>query len=285
MSKLINTEVEKEYEASIQVAGSHYENFPVVSFLVPRRLRKHIAVVYRFARQADDIADEGIIPDEDRLAILSRYEEELTRALCGHASGSFWTALVKTIHEYRLTSDYFFDLLNAFKQDIQKKRYESFPELLGYCRNSANPVGRIILELFNIRDKDTMEYSDNVCTALQLTNFYQDISQDYEKGRVYIPLDEIKRFSVTDKDFELKRNNANFQMLLKFQIDRTYELFRNGRNILKILPFPLRNEIKCTILGGEKILSKIERTSYNTLNIRPKLSKTEYLSLLIKSLI
>lgn len=284
-NKLNEKLTDQEYRESLELAATHYENFPVVSFLVPRRLKKDIALIYRFARQADDIADEGMLSDKERLIILNRYEEDLNRALAGKPSDAYWASLARTIREKKLSHVNFFNLLKAFRQDITKKRYGTFSELMSYCCNSANPVGRIILELYDIRQKEIFQCSDYICSALQLANFYQDVSIDINKGRIYIPMDEMARFEVIEEDFELRRNNSNFKSLLKFQIERTREMFLRGRKILNELPFPLKQEIHWTILGGEKVLNKIENIGYNVLNHRPKLNKLEYLTLVIKTFI
>lgn len=203
----------------------------------------------------------------------------------GKSQNDFWLALYNTIHEYNLTSKYFYDLLSAFKQDISKTRYNSFDEILNYCERSANPVGRIVLEFFNIRDDDSKRYSDAICTALQLTNFYQDVSVDIRKDRIYIPIDEIERFGVKLNQFELKQNNTNFEQLLRFQVDRTKDYFSIGRNLFSRLPGKLEKQIKATVLGGEKILEKIEKINFNVLTHRPKLSKIDYINILLKALI
>jgi squalene synthase HpnC len=252
---------------------------------IPQNLRKHIAVVYQFARQADDIADEGNESVERRVKNLELYENTFSKSLKGKFQNDFWLALYNTIHEYNLTPKYFYDLLSAFKQDISKTRYHSFDEVLNYCERSANPVGRIVLELFNIRDEESSQYSDAICTALQLTNFYQDVSIDIKKDRIYIPINEMNKFGVKLNQFELKQNNTNFEQLLKFQVDRTKDYFSIGRNLFLRLPGKLEKQIKATVLGGEKILEKIEKINFNVLIHRPKLSKIDYMNILLKALI
>ena len=273
------------YTSAINFAKSHYENFPVVSYLIPKNLRKHIAVIYQFARQADDIADEGNLTPEERLTQLNKFTNDFSNALNGNYSNSFWKALASTINQFDLTHQLFFDLLTAFKQDVTKKRYSDYEELLNYCKHSANPVGRIILELFNIRDEALMIYSDNICTALQLTNFYQDVKVDYEKNRIYLPEDEMKNFGVTKNIFTLSKINSNFKKLLLFQTKRTRQLFGEGKKLLSSLPGLLKYEIKWTILGGEEILNKIEKLDFDVLNNRPKLSKIDYFLIMIKAFI
>lgn len=276
--------LDSAYADAVAFTRAHYENFPVIGLLLPKELRKHVAVFYRFARQADDIADEGNIEPEERLKALDDYEQNLIDCLEGRCPGGFWSALKNTIDTYSLSHSYFFDLLSAFRQDIKKNRYADFEEVLAYCRNSANPVGRIILEFFAIRDERAMQYSDAVCTALQITNFYQDVSRDYPAGRNYIPRNEMKEFRVDEKMFQMKENNINFQTLLKRQVERARGLFAEGRKLIPMLPKNLKKQILLTILGGEEILNKISGIDYNVLNFRPALSKADYIKLFFKTL-
>lgn len=264
---------------ALKLASNHYENFPVASFLLPKEIRKHVAIIYWFARTADDLADEGNFDDEVRLKNLNEFENEFTSALNGKSSDEYFNLLVKTVSEKELNPKHFYDLLSAFKQDVIKKRYKDFSEVLDYCTRSANPVGRIILELNNIYDKQAVLYSDKICTALQLTNFYQDTKIDYEKGRIYYALDEMERFSVTENMFELNKNNQHISSLVKHNIERTQKLFDEGKPLLNFLSGKLRIEIKWTILGGETILKKIRENNFEVLANRPKLSKFNYLLL------
>lgn len=275
---------ELAYQQALKFSRKHYENFPVASLFLPKELRKHVAIVYLFARQADDIADEGVENAERRTQNLEYYEDQLRQCFDRKPANDFWMALKNIIDKYNITNQLFFDLLSAFKQDIVKSRYQNYEELLDYCRRSANPVGRIILEFFNIRDDESISYSDAICTALQLTNFYQDISIDLQNNRIYIPLDEILKFGLTEKMFELRENNANFKQLLKYQVDRTKELFEKGRGIIPLLPKSLKLQIKLTILGGEMILKKIEKLDYNTLIHRPTVSKTDLILIFRKAI-
>ncbi|MCU7494510.1 MAG: squalene synthase HpnC [Ignavibacteria bacterium] len=277
-------DIDKEYKESLEVASSHYENFPVVSFLVPKKLRKHVAVIYKYARMADDLADEGDLSPQERIKALDCLEADLKDALAGEYKNGFFRALVGTIHEKKLTPSYFFDLLTAFRQDVRVKRYNTFEEVMDYCRFSANPVGRIILELFEVRSEKLALLSDKICSALQLANFYQDASIDLKKGRIYIPLEEMKKFNVTENDFELKKINTNFKELIRLQVDRTRELFLEGKPLTAFLPRPLNLEIKWTVLGGLEILDKIKDNGYDVINKRPKLGKLEYFNLFIKSI-
>lgn len=216
---------------------------------------------------------------------LELYEIQLRNCLIGIYENDYWRALHNTIKEYNLTPKYFYDLLSAFKQDLVTTRYKNFDEIINYCERSANPVGRIILELFSIRDKESLRLSDAICSALQLTNFYQDVSVDIKKDRIYIPLEEMYRFGVSEIQFEFRENNTNFEQLLKFQVDRTKQLFYEGRKLIPKLPKELRSQIFMTILGGEKILRKIELLNYNVVDFRPKLSKVDYLLIFLRALV
>ncbi|NOG97415.1 MAG: squalene synthase HpnC [Ignavibacteriae bacterium] len=276
--------IEKAYKNAIEFTKSHYENFPVISVFVKKSLRKHVAVFYQFARQADDIVDEGEKKFDEKISQLDEYEDCLNNAFNNNFQNEFWAAVKNTVDLFNLSPKNFKDLLKAFRQDITKSRYHDFTELLNYCSNSANPVGRVILELNNIHDENLLQYSDDICTALQLTNFWQDVSIDFEKDRIYLPLNDMKEFGIREKDIEQKKYGENFKKLMKLEIDRTRKLFFEGRKLIKHLPGRLKYQIYWTVLGGEKILDKIERNDYNSLNLRPRLFKTDYIQLLIKSL-
>ncbi len=272
------------YTQAIQFTKSHYENFPVISFFIPKKLRKHIAVVYQFARQADDIADEGIFTKEMRLEKLSNYRRKFGFALSERYENPFWQALYNTIKDKHLTSQYFLNLLDAFEQDIVKNRFNDFSEILNYCSKSANPVGRIILELFGVFDEESIEYSDAICTALQLTNFYQDTKKDFEeKGRIYLPKDEMLKYGVDENIFSSNETNPELKMLMKYQINRTRDYFTKGNNLFAKLPRNLKRQIILTVKGGEAILNKIEASGFDVLRNRPILSNIDYLKIVINS--
>ena len=199
----------RAYKLALDFTRKHYENFPVVSFLIPRDLRKHVAIIYWFARTADDIADEGKLSTGERLKKLDDFEEGFKRVLNGNYKSEYESVLHQTIKEKGLNPEHFTNLLKAFRQDVTKKEYANSEELLGYCQNSANPVGRLILELHGIRDENANIYSDNICTALQITNFLQDVTEDFEKGRIYLPQDELARFEINKIMFEERKINLN----------------------------------------------------------------------------
>ena len=285
MQKIKSISLNDAYLQALNFAKTHYENFPVVSFLILKNLRKHIAIIYWFARTADDIADEGNESEEIRLNRLLEFESNFTKSLNGDNFNGYEYALANTITEMNLTTQYFIDLLSAFKQDVTKGRYANFDEILHYCNRSANPVGRIILELFDIRDDSANEYSDKICTALQLTNFLQDTINDYKKGRLYLAKDEMQNFNVTEYVFEQREINHNLKELVRFNVERINGFFDEGKKLLAFLNGKLKTEIKWTIAGGEEILEQIKQNDYNLFNSRPKLSKAKMAGLLIKSFI
>ncbi|GJQ64151.1 MAG: squalene synthase HpnC [Melioribacteraceae bacterium] len=273
------------YEIAQKMAKDHYENFPVISRFLPEDLRKHVAVVYLFARKADDIADEGNVPPFQRIKSLDEYEDNFRAALAGKYRDEVWMALHNTIFYKKLDPQLFLMLLEAFRQDTKKNRYKTFKELVDYCKLSANPVGRIILQLHQIDDEKIYFYSDNICTALQITNFLQDISADLEKNRIYIPREDLYKFNMDENSFASLRNVDAFNALIKYETDRVRYLFDNGRKILPMLPSKLRTQILWTIMGGEKIINKIDSLQYKVLNSSPKLNKSEHLLLMMKALI
>ncbi len=281
----MNKNLDKTLEnKALSLTVNHYENFPVASFLIPKYYRKDIEIVYWFARTADDIADEGNINENERLRNLDNFEKELTLALNDESNNKYFLALKQTIDKRNLSTQNFFVLLSAFKQDVIKKRYNNFNEVLDYCKRSANPVGRIVLEIYGIRDENANKFSDNICTALQLTNFYQDTLVDFEKGRIYYPTDEMKKFGVTENMFNLQENNLNISDLVKHNVDRAGLLFNEGKNLFSYLTGKLKIEIKWTVAGGEKILSKIRENNYNIFCERPRLSKTDFFYILLKNI-
>lgn len=269
---------------AISLSKTHYENFPVASFLIPKNKRQDIAIIYWFARTADDIADEGQLSATERISALDQFRQNFSEALNHNFVSDEFKILSDTIVRNQLNPTDFTDLISAFRQDVIKKRYDTFNELLDYCRRSANPVGRIVLNIFDIRDDKAYYYSDKICTALQLTNFYQDVENDYERGRIYFPKDEMEHFNVDENMFEMKENNPNFSALLKHNIDRARVLFSEGKKLFPYLKGRLKLEIKWTVAGGERVLSMIERNNYKIFGNRPKLNKKDFISILLKSI-
>lgn len=277
----MNYNLDKSYDYCRQLTLSHYENFPVASWLIPKAKRKHIFSVYAFARIADDIADEGNEAKDRKIEHLRIYRDDfLTKS--NSDNYPHFPALWDTLNRFEIPKALFTNLIDAFIQDNEKSTYKNFEELIGYCQKSANPVGRIILHLFDYKNEKMFQLSDNICTALQLANFWQDLSLDLKKGRCYLPQDDLRKFKVSIDELKSQKFNGEVRELIKFQIDRTLKLFRDGEELLNHLQGLLKLEIKLTILSGKRILKKIERMNYNTLTDRPKISLFDKLSLLFR---
>lgn len=263
----------------------HYENFPVASVLIPAQLRRPIEVIYRFARSADDLADEGDALPAERLAALAKYQAELDRiASSTPPLTPLFVDLAVLIKQYDLPLPLFRDLLDAFAQDVVKTRYADFPELLDYCRRSANPVGRLVLHLFGRTEAIHLEQSDCICSALQLINFWQDVAVDWQKARIYLPQSDLPRFLISEADVAASRWSANWAALMDFEIDRTEALMRKGAPLVHALPGRLGWEIRLTVQGGLRILEKLRRARGDVFNRRPKLGKWDWLVLAGRSL-
>ena len=263
----------------------HYENFPVASFLVPPSLRRPIEVIYRFARSADDIADEGDASPAERLAGLAAYQAELDRIAAGTTPQTpLFADVAATIAAHGLPIQLFRDLLDAFAQDVVKKRYADYPDLLDYCRRSANPVGRLVLHLFGRNEAEHLQQSDCICSALQLINFWQDVAIDWRKERIYIPQNDLARFLVDESQLAEGAWNANFAALMDFQIDRSRELMQRGTPLVRALPGRLGWEIRLTIQGGLRILERLRRARGNVWQHRPTLGPWDWLVMFGRSL-
>lgn len=269
-------------EASLRLARSHYENFTVVSWLTPRSLRKDLASIYAYCRTVDDLGDEA---EGDRLELLDRFEEELERAYAGTPRHPVFISLLPTIERFDLPREPFARLIEANRIDQVKTRYASFADLLEYCENSANPVGRLVLMLYGYRDDERFALSDATCTALQLTNFWQDIRRDYEMGRIYLPQDEMERFGVGEDDLALDHAPSGLRGLLRFQVDRTREYFERGLPLIDTVEGHLKIDLALFSRGGLAILKKIEDQRYDTLSRRPRLSNGEKALLFLSTLI
>jgi phytoene synthase len=262
------------------VAVRHYENFPVASLLLPAPLREPVEIIYRFARSADDLADEGDDPPEARLGKLDDYRRQLAAP-----RDAVLRDVAKIIREHELPVQLFADLLDAFTQDVTKKRYASFSEVLDYCRRSANPVGRLLLHLFKRTNDSELRASDAICSALQLVNFWQDVDIDYRKdGRIYLPQDDMAGFGVTERHVKERVCDSAWRGLMAFQIERTRALMLSGSQLGKTLPGRVGLEIRATIQGGLRILDKIERAGYDVFRRRPKLRAYDWPLLLAKAL-
>jgi len=263
----------------------HYENFPVASLLVPSRLRRPIEVIYHFARSADDIADEGDATPNERLASLAAYQAELDRIAAGSTPQTpLFAELAEVVRQHALPIQLLRDLLDAFAQDVVKKRYADYPELLDYCRRSANPVGRLVLHLFDRTEPEHLEQSDCICTALQLINFWQDVAVDWQKDRVYIPQTDFPHFKISEADIAAGRWSANWAALMDFEMDRALALMRRGSPLVHALPGRLGWEIRLTIQGGLRILERLRQVRGDVFVRRPKLGKWDWLVLAGRSL-
>lgn len=278
-------DVSKAFSFCEQLAKSHYENFPVASFFIPREKRPYVWSIYAFARVADDFADEGDASAERRLAQLDRWGDYLNECFEGKATHPIFVALAETVTKCSIPRHLLADLLTAFKMDVTQKRFHTFNDLLYYCKHSANPVGRLVLHVFDNASDRTMGLSDNICTALQLANFWQDVAVDWKKGRLYIPLEDCRRFGYTESALDASTIDKRFRDLMSFEVERTRELFLSGKPLLREAPPNLRFELALTWRGGMKILDKIEQQGYDVLSQRPAISTMDKLSILTSSLL
>jgi len=262
----------------------HYENFPVASILLPRRLRKPVAAIYHFARAADDIADEGELPDDERLQQLDEFRAELRR-IAFHESPHtrLFNDLSEVIAQYNLPFQPFHDLLDAFSQDVVKKRYADFDELLAYCRRSANPVGNLLLHLYGEATQVNIEYSDAICTSLQLINFWQDVYRDYTIGRIYLPQNEMAQYGVKEVQIALGNADDAWCQLMHFQVDRARAMMLSGKPLGSILTGRIGLEMRMIIAGGLRILDKLESAQYDMFQHRPVLKPYDWVIMLAKS--
>ncbi|MGD8526479.1 MAG: squalene synthase HpnC [Thioalkalispiraceae bacterium] len=273
------------YQHCLQITRSHYENFPVASWFLPRHYRQPISVIYAFARTADDFADEGNLAADQRLARLEHYDEMLVKIQSGQAvDDPVFIALTDVIQHYAIPVQLFHDLLTAFKQDVTKNRYANFGEVMDYCRYSANPVGRLLLHLYGESDDKSLAMSDAICSALQLINFYQDISQDLEENdRIYLPQDEMEKFHVTEDQLRHKLSDFRMQQLMRLQLDRALKLMNAGAPLGKVLKGRIGFELRLVILGGTRIAQHLYQQPGN-LFARPRLNKTDLLWMSWKAL-
>ena len=262
-----------------RLARTHYENFTVASVLLPRRLLRHFHNVYAYCRWADDLADEA--GEEQRaLDLLRWWREELRACYSGRPRHPVMVALRETVERFAIPQEPFLDLLLAFEQDQSVKRYQTYDQLLTYCRYSANPVGHLVLYLCGAFDERRAALADHICTGLQLANFWQDVARDFDIGRVYLPEEDRRRFGYGDEDLEQRRCTPAFVELLRFEVERARELFHRGMPLLPLLPPEVRVDIELFARGGLAILRKIERGGYNVWARRPKLSAWEKAGLL-----
>ncbi|MDP1926781.1 MAG: squalene synthase HpnC [Thiobacillus sp.] len=263
----------------------HYENFPVASWLLPKRLRRPVEAIYRFARSADDIADEGSAPAAVRLAQLAAYRSELNRIERGEMPTDLvFQPLAAAIRDYAIPLAPFRDLLSAFAQDVEKTRYVHFGEVMDYCRRSANPIGRLMLHLYGDHDPRHLAYSDAICSSLQLINFLQDIAVDYQKDRVYLPQDELAALHVSEKQIAEGDTRGMWHVMMNKQIERTRKLLQAGAPLGRQLKGRIGLELRITILGGETILRKLHADPGCVFTARPVLSKKDWIGMFGRAL-
>lgn len=272
-----------------KLAGGHYENFPVVSWVLPQELHPHFNAVYAFCRWADDLGDEVGDPARS-LVLLQWWRDELRGCFAGRSRHPVFVALGPTIQEYDLPVEPFENLISAFEQDQTVREYETFPQLLDYCRRSADPVGRLVLMLFRKRSEAHFAWSDSICTGLQLANFWQDVSRDLEIGRIYLPEEDRVRFGVTRDDLMARLSTPGFLELMRFEVERTRPYLRPWRTLASdehavsdpTRDFPLRLQVKVEMFarGGLAILDRITAADYRVLEARPVVSKSDFVRII-----
>ena len=287
-------QIDYAYSLCKEFTIRHYENFPVGSFLIPADKRKYIYSIYSFARYSDDIADSVEFSETEKLQKLNELESELFKIYKKDSdlkdtlitdTEFIFTALSHTVNELKIPIEEFVKLLNAFRQDSVRQSYSDFSELLEYSDLSANPIGHLVLYVFGydpVKNKECFEYSDKICTALQLTNFWQDVSVDLKMKRVYIPENIMKENNYSMDMLYSKTENDDLRNIIKLLVDKTYILFSEGKEITNTVNGRLRYELKATIAGGVEILKKIEKINYSVLSQRVKLNKAEKIKLLGK---
>jgi squalene synthase HpnC len=265
-----------------KLATNHYENFSVATWFLPKRLRQHFYNVYAYCRISDDLGDEVGDPGAS-LQLLDAWQQELEACYAGSPKHPVFVALSETVQAFEIPKHEFSDLLTAFRQDQTVTRYKSFDDLLGYCKNSANPVGHLVLYLCGYKDSERQLLSDFTCTALQLANFWQDVSVDYAKGRIYLPLEDLHRFAVSEDDIAHRRNTSAFVEMMKFEVERAREWFRQGLPLIQKVSRELAVDIELFSRGGQEILNAIEAQGFAVLGRRPVISKPRKLALVARA--
>ena len=265
-----------------KLATNHYENFSVATWFLPKRLRQHFYNVYAYCRISDDLGDEVGDPRAS-LQLLDAWQQELEACYAGSPKHPVFVALSETVQAFEIPKHEFSDLLTAFRQDQTVTRYKSFDDLLGYCKNSANPVGHLVLYLCGYKDSERQLLSDFTCTALQLANFWQDVSVDCAKGRIYLPLEDLHRFAVSEDDIAHQRNTSAFVEMMKFEVERAREWFRQGLPLIQKVSRELAVDIELFSRGGQEILNAIEAQGFAVLGRRPVISKPRKLALVARA--
>lgn len=265
-----------------RLAKTHYENFSVATWFLPKRLRQHFYNVYAYCRISDDLGDEVGNPQQS-LELLDQWEQELNSCYEGTPRHPVFVALAETVRQCEIPKHEFSDLLIAFRQDQTVTRFETFNDVLAYCKYSANPVGHLVLYVCGYKDAERQKLSDYTCTALQLANFWQDVFVDYGKGRVYLPLEDMRRYSVTEDDIAQRRATPQFISLMKFEVARAHEWFERGLPLIKQVDRDLALDLDLFSRGGQEILRAIERQGYDVLHSRPVISKSRKLMLVARA--
>ena len=266
-----------------RLAKSHYENFLVAGVFCPKHLRQHFYNVYAYCRISDDLSDEIGDPQKS-LILLDWWEEELDAMYAGKPIHPVFVALEETVHQFKIPPDPFRDLLTAFRQDQRVSRYLTMDDVFGYCKNSANPVGRLVLYLCGYNDAERLSLSDHTCTALQLANFWQDVTRDLDKDRIYLPLDDMAQFGVTEKQLFERNFNSDYAALMKHEVDFTRTLFQKGMGLCALVDKRVRLDIEMFNQGGLEVLRLIENAGYDTLSSRPSVPKSRQMAILFKRL-
>ncbi len=275
--------IRKALAHTAELAG-HYENFTVVSWLLPRALRPHFFNVYAFCRHADDLADESGTPEQAQRS-LSELREDVQRMYDGAPRGLILVALQQTVRQFAIPPDPFLKLIDAFLQDQRVSRYETYEQVVDYCRRSADPVGHLVLYLCGYGDAERQRLADFTCTGLQLANFWQDVGNDLGRGRIYIPREDMARFGVREEDIVARRFTPEFARMMEFEVQRTAELFDRGEALLPLVRRRVRTDVALYGRGGRAVLAAIRRIGYNTLEHRPTIGRWTRLSLLARYLI
>ncbi|MFQ5796056.1 MAG: squalene synthase HpnC [Candidatus Bipolaricaulia bacterium] len=276
------TSLDAAYAYCERLAKTHYENFTIGSWFLPQRIKKHLYAIYGFSRFVDDLGDEAPGGPEDRLMLLDLWEAELKRCYEGTPEHIIMIALQDTIRRFSIPPDPFLKLIEANRIDQRISRYPTFEDLLYYCDHSANPVGHLVLYLFGYSDAERQQLSDHTCTALQLTNFWQDIARDLDRDRIYLPLEDMERFDCSEAMLRRGRVDERFAALLTFEIERTWDMFAEGLKLVDRVDRRLRRDLKLFTLGGMKVLDAIERCDYDVFNRRPTLSRWRKAGLMIR---
>jgi squalene synthase HpnC len=274
--------IEEARQYCERLAHSHYENFSVASWFLPRRLRQHFFNVYCYCRISDDLGDE-VGDKAASLELLDQWQRELDECYDGSPKHPVFVALSETVREFDIPRHEFSDLLIAFRQDQTVTRFETFDDVLAYCRYSANPVGHLVLYLCGYHDAERQQLSDFTCTALQLANFWQDVTVDYAKGRIYLPLEDLRRFAVSEEDLVRNQNTPSFREMMKFEVDRAHDWFRKGLPLVGKVDRELAIDLDLFSRGGQEILRAIEKQDYAVLGNRPSISKPRKLALVARA--